>query len=297
MLNPIDLAARAALAAAVFLALAAPAAAQNEAALRAFFEGKRVALRIDMPGTSDGVDVRPDSGRPIDYQRHGERLKAHGTALREGDSATVTLVKLKDDLLEFQLDGGGFGTFRDDSSTSVSLRDVEKSSREKDLEKRIEEEKDARRRERMEDELDELRSRRERENRRIEAERVRIAEIRKQRIAAERLKGGSRFNLRYSGSVPSGIRPEEVMAALADYVDFSNSPSRPEPASPASGDLLPRKGMMRADAERAFGRPVESSEGREGSLTVSRVVFVSGEQRITAEFVEDVLVRYTITSR
>ena len=43
------------------LALAVPAAAQDEAALRSAFEGKRVTLRIDMPGTSDGVDVQGDA--------------------------------------------------------------------------------------------------------------------------------------------------------------------------------------------------------------------------------------------
>ena len=37
----------------LLLVLAAPAAAQNEAALKASFEGRRVTLRIDMPGDAD----------------------------------------------------------------------------------------------------------------------------------------------------------------------------------------------------------------------------------------------------
>ena len=40
---------------------AAPAQAQDEAALRSYFEGRRVTVKIDMPGTSDGVDVRADA--------------------------------------------------------------------------------------------------------------------------------------------------------------------------------------------------------------------------------------------
>ena len=95
------------------------------------------------------------------------------------------------------------------------------------------------------------------------------------------------------------------MAALADYVDFSplsaqtSAPSFPRvEAAPVPGrETLPRKGMTRVEAERQFGRPVESSDRREGSLAVSRVVFVSGDERITGEFVEDVLVRYTIASK
>jgi len=66
--------------------------------------------------------VRPDTTRAIDYKRYGDRLKSYGTAIRAGESTVVTLVKVKKDLIEFQLSGGGFGTFRDDSSSSVSIR-------------------------------------------------------------------------------------------------------------------------------------------------------------------------------
>ena len=54
--------------------------------------------------------------------------------------------------------------------------------------------------------------------------------------------------------------------------------------------------MLREDAERAFGRTVERSEKREGTETVTTLVFDVGDQRLTAAFVEDVLIRYSITS-
>ena len=198
-------------AAAIAATVATPAEAQDEAALRAFFEGKRIGLKIDMPGTSDGVDVRADSGRPLDYQHYGDRLKSYGAAIRAGESATVTYLKVKKDLIELHLDGGGFGTFGDDSSTSVNMLHVDKSSREKDLEKKIKDEDDSGRRRRMERERDDLRDDRERENRRIDAERAVAEERKKERIAELRLRGGSRFNLRYDSAVPRGIRPDEVM--------------------------------------------------------------------------------------
>jgi hypothetical protein len=90
------------LATATVLALAAPAAAQNEATLRAFFEGKRVTLKIDMPASSDGVDVSADARRALDFQRHRDRLKRYGPAIHNGESATVTHVKLTNDLIEFE---------------------------------------------------------------------------------------------------------------------------------------------------------------------------------------------------
>src|SRR4051812_46434498 len=86
-------------------------AAQDEASLRSYFEGRRVTVTLDMPGTSDGVDIQADSRRPFDARRHGERLKMYGTAIPAGASTTVTLVKVKKDIIEFQLGGGGFGTF------------------------------------------------------------------------------------------------------------------------------------------------------------------------------------------
>jgi hypothetical protein len=293
-------------AAAILLTLAAPAAAQSEDALRSFFEGKRVAVKIDMPGTSDGVDVKPDASRALDYREYGDRLKTYGTSLRAGDSAVVTLVKVKKDLIEFQLGGGGFGTFKDDSSSSVSMPSVRKSTREEKLEKSVKEETDPQRKRELREQLEDLRDTRERENRRIDVERIRAEERKKERIAWQRLQGGSRFNLRYSEAVPAGIRPEEVMEALAEYVDFSGEGLvlRPDAGLPAaaaesrlSAGSLPRKGMTRAEVERAFGNPTEVSDHREGAFTVTTLVFVRDGERIATEFVEDVMVRYAITSK
>ena len=60
---------------------AAPLTAQSEADLKRHFEGKRVTLKIAMPGTEAGVDIYPGTDRPLDYpalcrpaqgQRHGD---------------------------------------------------------------------------------------------------------------------------------------------------------------------------------------------------------------------------------
>ena len=137
--------------------LAAPGAAQSEFELKDFFEGRRVTLRIDMPGTKDGVNVYPEVRRSVDMDQYRHDLRQYGPAIRAGESAMVTLVKVKDDLIECQLDGGGFGTFFDDTSTAVHIPLRSKSDREKYLESRIREEDNRSRRRELERELDRFR--------------------------------------------------------------------------------------------------------------------------------------------
>jgi hypothetical protein len=55
--------------------------------------------------------------------------------------------------------------------------------------------------------------------------------------------------------------------------------------------------MTRAEAERLFGRPTETSRKSDQGLGVTTLVFNLGDQQISADFVEDVLVRYTISSK
>src|SRR5256885_9691535 len=49
--------------------------------------------------------------------------------------------------------------------------------------------------------------------------------------------------------------------------------TRDDAPPPPSGDItLLRKGMTRADAERTFGRPAETSERKDGGLAVTTLV-------------------------
>ena len=276
---------------------APPAAAQDENTLKAYFEGRRITLRMDMPGSADGVDIQIDPPRSLDYRKYRESLKRYGVAIGSGDSSTVTMIKVKKDLIEFQIGGGGFGTFGDDTSTSSNIHLLDKTEREKTLEKRIKDETDRDRKRALQRELNDVRDRRENENRILRAESERIEEAKRQRIAEKRLQGGSRFNLRWSPKVPPTLTPQDVEKALVEYVDFRNSGDYQDSRS-GPGDLsVVRKGMLRDELESAFGRPVERSEKREGSVTVTTLIFDVGDERLTAAFVEDVLIRYTIASK
>ena len=88
------------------------------------------------------------------------------------------------------------------------------------------------------------------------------------------------------------------MQALAAYVDFSLiTAAGAEPATPGgrgNGEL--RKGLTVAEVDALLGRPDAISIRKEGTLAVSTSTYTTRDRHITAEFVEGVLIRFTITS-
>ncbi len=287
---------------------AAQSLAQSEEALRDYFEGKSIIVKLDMPASQTGIDVYADARRPLNFAEYTQRIKATGIAVRSGDSVMITRIKVKEKLIEFQLGGGGYGTMGDDTDTSVYVASAPKTSREKALERDVRNEPDAARKRRMQNELDDLRRDREREDQRNRAVTAAAAEQKKQRIAEQRLHGGSRFNIRYQNGVPPGVTPGGIMAALAEYAEFpftdrvvrpdrSDPPAAlsPRPVAPSASPVF--KGMTWQQALDGLGKADETSDRMEGTLKVTTATFSRGDQRIQAEFVEGVLIRYSISSR
>ena len=317
-------------------ASAAPARAQSEATLEQFFEGKQVIVLLDMPGTKSGVDVYPERPNPLDAKSYGSRMKSNPVALRNGDPVMVTTVKVKDKSIEFQLGGGGFGTFWDASDTSVHFTPAEKSQREKDLEDQISNTDDSYEKARLQRQLDDLRRDRERDDRRNRELAQRDAERRKEEVAAKQAQGGSRFNIIYSAKVPATITPHDVMMALSQYVSFpaatfgdasvpnsqvAGSPGASSPNSPVaiaaanagnpsvaiapapggavdpSADPVKQlaKGMHQQDVLTLLGAPTRESDADHDGITVHSEVFERKDATVLAEFVNGVLVKYTVS--
>jgi hypothetical protein len=277
-----------------------PLAAQSEAALREYFEGRSVTVRQPMPGTEEGVDIYPGTPKPLDYPRYAKRLKDHGTAIRAGQSAIVTKIKLKSKHLEFQLDGGGYGTMGDETSSNVSTAVAPKTRREKNLEAELKRETDPVKKRAMREELDDLKREREREDARNRAAVAEAEEHRKQNIRDRRLEGGSRFNIRYQDQMPSNaLTPVSVMAALSPYVDFgrlgADVATTADASAPGRAGLL-RKGLLLPEVDAMLGAPAKTADRKEGTLAVRTRAYVTPDGRVTADFVEGVLVRYTIAS-
>jgi hypothetical protein len=289
------------------LTMTTPLAAQSEAALKEYFEGRSVTLKIAMPGTESGVDVYPADARPLDYPRYADRLKDNGTAIRAGESAMVTKIRVKSKHIEFQLDGGGYGTMGDETSADVAVSATPKTKREQNLEAELKRETDPLRKREMKEELDDLRKEREREDARNRAAVAEAKESKAANIRQRRLEGGSRFNLRYRDRLPDeALTPDGIKRALADYVSFdAGEPSKSAnevvaSAATSAPERAPtrrvHKGMLLQEADALLGEPARSTERAEGKLKVTTRTYTTPDGQVTAEFVEGVLIRYTMTS-
>jgi hypothetical protein len=249
------------------------------------------------------VDVYPGRSQTVDFPKHANRLKQFGTALKRGDEVMITKIKVKKDLIEVQLAGGGYGTFLDDASSDVYVGSAAKTQREKNLEKEIEKETDAARRKKLVEERDALRKEREREDARNRAQAEQAKQLKESNVRQRRLEGGSRFNIRYGQPIPgAALTPEAVMQALAEYVDFAEVAGQKASMPPAAGTVSNRladlrKGLTADEVDGLLGRPESITQRAEGTLKVSTSVYRRNGQRVTAEFVEGVLIRFTIQSQ
>ena len=192
----------------------------------------------------------------------------------------------------------------DETSSNVSVSSAPKTRREQNLEGELRREQDPVKRRAMKEELDDLRAAREREDARNRASVAEAEESKKANIRQRRLEGGSRFNIRYPNGVPnSALTPEAMKQTLGPYLEFPEpvaAPPSPMPIAandpgPVPGGL-PRKGMLLADVDRLLGTPARTSERLEGRLKVSTRVYPTDRGQVSAEFVEGVLIRYTMTS-
>lgn len=296
-----------------FLALvslgAHPLRAQSEEALRAAFEGKIVTVKLDMPATSRGVEVFPQQTMPVNFREVADRIKDNGVALKMGQQVMITKVVVKKDShIEFQLGGGGYGTFGDYTPSSVTTSSEPESKLERALRDSIKAAPGPTKRKQFEKELNSAREARERENERAKAEALQANAARETLLRQKKAEAGSRFNIRYKGGIPlDALTPEGVRQALAAYVDFSGTPgavaaaangtaaSASPATTPAPAIASLRKGLAMADVESILGPAVTASESKEGTLLVLLRTYRKDGMKISTKFVNDVLVDFSIT--
>jgi len=292
---------------------ASSALAQGEYALRTAFEGKTVTVKLDMPGTSRGVDVYPQEAIPVSFRDVADRTKDFTVALKMGQQVMVTKIVVKRDLIEFQLGGGGYGTLFDNAGSNISASQAGESQRERALRDSVKTAPNAAKKKAFERELNDTRSARERENTQARAQAAQANELREVNLRAKRSVSGSRFNIRYKPAVPSdAMTPAGVMQALAAYIDFpgvaitnapmaaDNAGSRPadnagsRPAAGGSALASVRQGLLLAAVEALLGPANTASESKEGVLTLMKRSYIHDGKKVVASFVNGVLIDYAI---
>lgn len=91
-----------------------------QAQIETFLLNTRVVAKVTFPASAKGIDLSLDG--EWDQKETSKRIKNGGGGIDIDNPATVTQVKLKDDLLEVQLNGGGFGTFMDQLASSAAQK-------------------------------------------------------------------------------------------------------------------------------------------------------------------------------
>lgn len=279
---------------------------QAEKELQKYFEGTMVTVLLDMPASAQGIDLTPDAEKPLNFPDYQARVKKTGISLKRGDAVMVTKVKVKSKLIEFQLGGGGYGTFFDEKASGGSGGPSGKSTREKNLERDLKREKDPAKRRAMSEELDRLRRDRERDERENRAESEQAEALEKQRLGDKALMGGSRFNIRYPDGVPTdALTTESVRAALEKYVDFRAPEVGVAALEARDGERVRdrgdgakrgiRKGATLEEVAELYGPPTSTSRRTDAGWNVTTNQYRKGTQRLEAIFIEGVLIRYTLS--
>ena len=215
---------------AMLLACASHASAQPRpavAALEKALLGREVRSRVDMPATAAGIDLYLQREPEFDVDLLSRRIAEYGVAIRQGQTALITRIKVNKKNIEIHLGGGGYGTLGDDDGLVIATLD-EPSPRQGELERERSRTKDPQRKKDIDRELSILREALRRQHQEAFRHARAMTEINKREIARKRLDGGSRFNIWYDDKrleqwVPTS---EELMLALASYVDLAD-PVRP----------------------------------------------------------------------
>jgi len=301
--------------------VAAPAMAQNQAALEKAFEGREVTVLMDLPATHQGVDLYLQREPEIEFGDYAKRVKQFGIALRKEDRVMITTIKVNKKNIEIHLGGGGYGTWSDDSGY-VSPTYVGKSRRESDLEKERKRTTDPGRLRAIDRELGYLREAREREERQNKREAEALTAIKQREVADKRLSGGSRLNIWYADKRLESWAPtpEELMLSLAKYLDFGDNngdgipgvsrgiagnrltDARTMPASGRARDIESastalRRGMSTDQVHDLLGSPTRRRSNKQGDLDAVIETWETTDSVTEVTFVGGVVVKFTSSSK
>ena len=207
----------------IFAAAALGQSSREDAQARLLkeFDGKTVAIKLDMPATARGVEVDADKQNRVNPAKNQKRLKTYGTAIKSGESARVTNVRVSKDEISFELSGGGAP--EGDLGSSAGQRPLPQaaSTLESRTRARLNSNPDSLHHDAQQDrdslkyQTAERKHNDVREQAAYEARRQKAIEIER----ARRLTMGSRFVIKFDRDTAS-VTPDELRRILADVITF-----------------------------------------------------------------------------
>jgi hypothetical protein len=84
---------------------------QAQKQLEGLFLNRQLVAKVTFPAHASGIDLKTDG--TWDMKMATRMIKDRGVGIEVDDKASVTNVKLKGDMIEIHLNGGGVGTFSD----------------------------------------------------------------------------------------------------------------------------------------------------------------------------------------
>jgi hypothetical protein len=202
-------------------AFAQNAREQAQASLIKAFIQKDVTLKMDMPATDKGVEVLADKQNSTNAGKNLKRLETFGRAIRSGDTAKVTSIRVTKDEICVELDGGGLpesilggaglrpARTRASSTESAAMNRINRAgnSSPRDMEQ------------------EHSRVKYESAERKHNDARAAAAYEAWRKEATERARAagpymGSRFVIKFDGRDTASVTADELKRILADYVGF-----------------------------------------------------------------------------
>ncbi len=270
---------------------------QDEKSLQYALEGKRVTVLIEMPASQEGINIDLDEQRPMDFGEYSRRIKQYGIAIKPNDQVLITKITKKKKHIEFQLAGGGYGTFGDESGHVPSVQ-IPVSLKEEEIKKQLGDTKISKERKtELQSSLDELKRQRLIQQQQNDQQAALQSSLNRNAIQEKRRSGGSRFNIRLNRNVEDrDLTVEFLRNALSEYVDFNNINNSTTVMSPISASGL-SKGISLDEMVKIFGLPKSLVSSNECNIEITTCSFEKGDQLIKAIFAEKILVKYAIESR
>ena len=175
---------------------------------------------------------------------------------------------------------------------------------------------DPQRRRDLQRELDRARARRDRDQAADDRAASIASQLKAQQVAEKRMRGGSRFNLRWAGNIPADqLTPDAVMKLLDAYVDFgdlqaqkpilqataqntANPHQHRQTAAPSSPITQLKRGMQIGEVSEllGLGQMTSQSTSEEG-LKTQIFEYLPKDYRVEVTYVDGIVVRYSISSR